>query len=210
MNNVVAAMPPPGGATNLWGAQRGTELVVPVLDLLEHEPGARDPHGPGVLVLLDLRAAESMTASFIKATVFRLQDIHLGDDRADDRPRTALNVYPIILGANAEVGSELDDVLVRHGRTCLEAEDGGGGVTLTRARLRGCLDPVLATSLRHLASIEAATAQEMHLRFPEGRPIAATAWNNRLNDLHARRLVRRVREGRTWRYFSIAKEISHG
>lgn len=77
------------------------------------------------------------------------------------------------------------------------------------AVVEGHLDNALLMTLSALSLERAATAPLLHAKHPSEK-ITVTAWNNRLNDLHALRLVRRQRNGRVWDYEPLAQNITYG
>jgi hypothetical protein len=78
--------------------------------------------------------------------------------------------------------------------------------SIEEAKLLGHLDPTLALTLKAVGQHDTITAPELHRAFPRDK-VTVTAWNNRLSDLHALRLVRRVRAGRAWEYEPVARKI---
>jgi hypothetical protein len=78
--------------------------------------------------------------------------------------------------------------------------------SVEEAKLLGHLDSTLAFTLRAAGQQGTVTAPELHRAFPRDK-VTVSAWNNRLNDLLALRLVRRIRAGRAWRYEPVARKI---
>jgi hypothetical protein len=77
------------------------------------------------------------------------------------------------------------------------------------SRVCGHMDPSLADTLTTLFRTGPASAAELSQRLPE-RKIGPTAWNNRLFDLYAARLVRRQRRGKEWIYSPLTERTSYG
>lgn len=75
-----------------------------------------------------------------------------------------------------------------------------------RAVLIGTLDPAQQTTLDAVLQLSEVTGAELARRRSD-QGIAATAWNNRLRDLHTNRLVRRRKEGRETVYVPVATEV---
>lgn len=204
------------GAEAFYGRAMGSEHLRPLLRTLGASPAVRDMGGLGEVIVLDFSGLALATGSYLKATVLELLLVGAaaataGEFKDGERLIDPLNVYPVVAGMNAEIAEELDVVLrgQEEPRCCLQLlkEDGD---TITSACLLGPLDDALLDTLDHVATLGRTTASELHQRFPQSRPISVTAWNNRLNDLNARRLLRRVKNGRQWTYCTLAREVIHG
>ena len=78
---------------------------------------------------------------------------------------------------------------------------------IVRGRLVGAeLDKALRETLAIVvAAAGRVTAPQLQIDDPHRR--TPTAWNNRLNDLAARSLIRREQSGRRWSYWAYVKEI---
>lgn len=168
---------------------------------------------PGSLVTLDFGGIDGVNASYIKGTALWLftcgqlfaknQDPpisprHLADPRAYD-------VYVCVTGLTNEVKAEFQELLKPRGLPLLLARRFKAAI-VEEAVLLGHLDPALRLTLDAVVRQSTVSAPGLHVSFPNEK-ITVTAWNNRLNDLHALRLVRRVRAGRTWQYESLTKRI---
>ncbi|HVX90623.1 MAG TPA: hypothetical protein VHC20_03225 [Candidatus Paceibacterota bacterium] len=159
------------------------------------------------LVVFDFDGIESASASFLKALVFGLLP--------EAEPRTGLaqeaeqppEAFPVVAGLSPLVREELVDYVELAGTVAVEAIE-LNGEELLRARLVGHLDDALKSTLCALLRKGASTATELHAE--AGIAINITAWNNRLSDLHSRRLARRRRNGKQWVYEPIARELGHG
>lgn len=204
------------GAEAFYGRAMGSEHLRPLLRTLGASPAVRDLGGLGEVVVLDFSGLAVATGSYLKATVLELllagaAAAAAGEFKDGERLIDPLNVYPVVAGLNAEIAEELDVVLrgQQEPRCCLQILEEDEGIIASARRL-GPLDPVLVETLDHVAVLGRATASELHQQFPQPRPISVTAWNNRLNDLNARRLLRRVRHGRQWTYCALAREVIHG
>src|SRR5207248_1402595 len=75
-----------------------------------------------------------------------------------------------------------------------------------RAVLIGPLDPGQRATLDALLELHEATGAALERLRPDAN-IKATAWNNRLKDLHDKRLLRRERRGREQVYSPVVAEI---
>lgn len=186
-----------GQETNLAGASLGEELLARVVSQLERADAPKMP-----LVVFDFTGIESATASFLKALVFGLLPTGDSNDKWNE-----VEAFPVLLGMQHLVREELVDYLELAGRTAVEALSLHGEELLT-ARLLGRLDDALRRTLAALLHKGAATATELHAEAEDN--INITAWNNRLSDLHGKRLARRRRHGRQWIYEPIARELENG
>jgi len=198
------------GAASVFGASMGEEHLAPLVREIDADPAARDMDGPGVVVVLDFSGIESATASYLKATLLWL--LGRSGNVASTAPGGASgpwNIYPMVAGLNAEISEELEELLHRHERPCLELLR-DNETAIFAVRQRGPLDQMLRATLLLLADVGGATATELHQRFPQPRPITVTAWNNRLSELNVRRLVRRTKHGRQWWYQTLAQEVVNG
>jgi hypothetical protein len=72
--------------------------------------------------------------------------------------------------------------------------------------LIGSLDPGQRTTLEAVAEFRDVTGAELERRKATER-IGATAWNNRLKDLHQKRLLRRTKRGREQVYSPVVEVI---
>jgi hypothetical protein len=81
--------------------------------------------------------------------------------------------------------------------------------TIFSATLQGHLEPALKATLSALLQRGASSAPQLHEAFPAER-VTVTAWNNRLADLHAVRLVSRTRNGKVWEYKPVIERIVYG
>lgn len=143
--------------------------------------------------LVDFHGVELVTASFLKS--FLIQ--HLRCESAT----------PILIGLTDETRYEVDSLLRREGLCALERSSEKASESYD---FLGTLDPALQDALVALSQAGPSTATELH-RLHQGRlSISITAWNNRLSELHTRRLVFRERQGRQWVYSTPIKGLGHG
>jgi len=115
------------------------------------------------------------------------------------------DIFVCISGLSDEVRVEFQEFLQPRGLPLLFAQ-GQAGQCIGEAVLLGHLDAALRFTLEAVVKDKRTTAPGLHLQYPEEK-VTVTAWNNRLNDLHALRLVRRIRAGRSWEYESLTKKI---
>jgi hypothetical protein len=168
---------------------------------------------PGTLVVLDFERMAAVNGSYIKGTAFWLLkcgQLSSGNSEniipprhvADPRP---YDLFVCVAGLSPEVMMEFQEFLKPRGLPLLFAKKLGSG-TVNEAVLLGHLDPALRFTLNAVIKQGTCTAPQLHELFPDQK-ITVTAWNNRLNDLHSLRLVRRARVGRGIEYSSLTKNI---
>jgi hypothetical protein len=193
-----------------YGATMGQKLLAPLLDQLRAF-GREDQ-----VVILDLAGIEVANASFLKATALWLQragavfaDLEEGRTRGPVVGPEPLNVFPLLANAGPEVLEEIDTIL-RSEQIPLLVAVLSEGDRIVKARRMGHLDLALEETLTALAKERTATASSLCERYPQKPPIKSPAWSNRLAELYRLRLARRDREGRQWRYVSLAEEVLHG
>lgn len=164
---------------------------------------ARRRSAADLLVILDFTGIDAASSSFLRLA---LGGILRGDVDID-----GTEAVPVVVGVGDEVREGIVDVLTPLRLTVYEAlsfVDAGVGV----ARLLGApLEPALENTLTLLvAAREPRSAPAMREGDPEKRSITPTAWNNRLNDLANRRLIRRMQSGRRWTYEAFVTEVRYG
>jgi hypothetical protein len=167
--------------------------------------------GAGTIVVLDFAGIESTSASYVKRILVWLLvagERFVSDDKPYSEGPPALNVFPVITNPAPDVLDEVKTVLEHGKKACLEALEMDGG-TIGRARVLGSLDAHLRQTLLHVVKAEETSAPDLYDRFRDEK-IGVTAWNNRLNELHARRLVQRNKHGRQLVFRPLAKEIVDG
>jgi len=178
-----------------------------------HDAAAESSIAPGSLVLLDFKGITGVNGSYIRGTalwVFMCGQLFANPSqvlspprhRADPRP---YDLYVCVAGLSSEVKAEFLEFLKPRRLPLLFASKYRGDV-VTEAELLGHLDPSLTKTLQAATQRGTVTAPELHKAFPD-QQITVTAWNNRLNDLHGLRLLRRSQAGRVWKYESLAKKI---
>jgi hypothetical protein len=115
-----------------------------------------------------------------------------------------IDLFPVLCNADAEW---LDDLklLAKWTNQCYLLAN-QCKLPIKRATLIGLLDPAQRSTFDALLEIGEVTGAELERRKPDEK-IGATAWNNRLKDLHDRRLVRRNKRGREQVYSPIVEVI---
>lgn len=145
---------------------------------------------PGSAVRLDFRGVEDLSASWIAAAVLPLLPWSATPE---------IDLYPVLTGVLA-TGKKWEDefelVATRAGVVFIAEGDGG------RGQLLGALDPILVDTLRAVQAGGEVTGAGLW-RQNQDQQIGATAWSNRLKDLHTKRLVRRVSRGREQVYSAV-------
>ena len=153
---------------------------------------------PGEVVVLDFTGVEYVSASWINAMLVPLsrRAAEVGND-----------FYLVLAGFPT---NSIDDLqLVADQNHLPFLLSGAAALPVLHARLVGTLDAGQRATLAAAQELGQATgAQLAAKRDVEG--IKATAWNNRLRDLHDKRLLFRQKRGREQIYEPIAKEIVYG
>ena len=150
------------------------------------------------LIVLDFAEIAAVTSAFVRRALVDAIRVWAPTDGP------ALSVMNI----TGEAAAGVFDVLVPERVTLFEAlRLGAGEPAIVRGRLVGAeLDKSLRETLDIVvAAAGRVTAPQLQLNDPHRR--TPTAWNNRLNDLAARGLIRREQSGRRWSYWAYVKEI---
>jgi hypothetical protein len=175
-----------GGRPQLAGKVLGEHVFK---DVITPALGAR---AENAVLILSMRDVAFVTSSFLKATWLQLH------------PESEPAVPSMVAHLSEDVRTEFGVFLRGHARAGLEAVDwSADGVLL--ARVHGQIEVASLHALRAVLRRPGSTAPELHAKSREG--VSATAWTNRLNELHRQGLVCREKAGRAWRFFPIAKEI---
>lgn|GEM_PF-1216703 len=168
---------------------------------------------PGTVVVLDFDGIKAVNGSYIKGTALWLwtcgrlsaetkNAIVTPRHQSDPRP---YDIYVILSSLQKEVLTEFREFLEPRNVPMLVGMSIHGD-EIENAILIGRTDPTLQFTFKVVAELGPCTAPQLHALFPK-LGITVTAWNNRLNDLHSLRLVRRTRAGRGWTYEALAKRI---
>jgi hypothetical protein len=183
-------------ATHLAGATNGQQHLQQIVERLDTE-------GEGETVFLDFTGIESATSSYLKAVLFAFfEDAQRRESGALVKP-----AFPVLVGLSEVVREEVSQLASFAVRQFVEGLKVRGDEVLL-AMLYGKLDRALEATLTALVAKGAATATALHAA--AGNEPAITAWNNRLADLYAKRLVKRRRAGKQWIYEPIAREFKNG
>ena len=190
------------------GATLADQHMTPI-----HKSVANGTIPPGTLVVLDFTKLDAVNGSYIKGTALWLLtcgQLSTGNPQKVIAPRHAADPRPYdlfvcVAGLSPEVQLEFQEFLKPRGLPLLFARVLKGDV-VKEAVLLGHLDSALRFSLDAVTKYGSCTAPQLYKLFPE-QDVTVTAWNNRLNDLHALRLVRRTRAGRGWEYKPLTKKI---
>jgi hypothetical protein len=173
----------PGDDPVLAGRLSGKRAFLAALEKL---PAMVEP----TLVMLDFSGVDLATSSFLSEAVLPLRD-HLG---LRGQPG-----YVVVANLNEGVREEIEEMLRRSGDallTCSSTAEGQVG----EIQLCGKLDEKLQETLSLVSSKGETTAARLHEQCRDADPVGATAWNNRLASLAAKRLVVEVLQGRTKKY----------
>lgn len=147
---------------------------------------------PGSVVVLDFAGVEDVSASWIAAALLPLLVWSATPE---------IDLYPVlagVLGGEKKWEDEFELVANRAGVNFLAVVPGAAG----RGQVLGDLDPILVNTLRAVQKHREVTGASLKRLIP-GENIGATAWSNRLKDLHTNRLVRRTTRGREQLYTPV-------
>ncbi|WP_437769005.1 hypothetical protein WME77_19200 [Sorangium sp. So ce764] len=173
----------------LAGRARGDRLyqdaIIPALSDLT----------PERLLLLSFRGVEFVTGSIFKATWHRLH------------PDDGVAVPSLVVHLSDDVRNEFAMYLRGHRMAGLEALD-WSGTEIMLATLHGHVEDSSFAALQALSANPGSTAPQLHSAC--GDNVSATAWTNRLNELHKQGLAFREKAGRAWRFYPIAREVRRG
>jgi len=198
------------------GAITGQSHAAKAFSLVEE--GGRDE--AGVQLLFDFSNVELATASYIKSSVLWFTScgrMHAGiidpeELRSLDNTHfKPLNVFPAVGGINPEIEIELQEVFGGRGLACVTATQ-WTDLAIKHGRVLGKMESTGIRTLRAIADLSGLsefTAYDLQERFPNER-VNATAWNNRLAELHRQRLLRRRKSGKFWKYQTVAEELVYG
>jgi hypothetical protein len=154
---------------------------------------------PGGVVFLDFSDVEDLSASWVAAALPPLLTWAA-------TPETEL--YPVlvgVLGNEKKWEDEFELVANRAGINFLAALP----ATTAQGRVLGDLDPILMKTLQAVQTHREVTGAGLKRLHPnEG--IGATAWSNRLKDLHTKRLLRRATHGREQLYTPVMEVTFDG
>jgi hypothetical protein len=172
----------------LQGRSLGRKHFARLCELLSDAP-------PGEIVLLDFSGVELVTGSWINAVLVPFLR-WAGEDGND--------LYPVVCNTRKEWLEELQLVAEFSQRCYLVAS---GKLPPHAATIAGPLDPAQRKTLEAVLASKEVTGAELERQKPDEK-IGATAWNNRLRELHDMRLLRREKRGREQVYSPVVEEIA--
>jgi hypothetical protein len=171
----------------------------------------------GTRVLFDFTGVSLASASYIKATILWLTScgrMHAGVIEPaellslENTQFVPFNVFPLVASANEEIEIELREVFGGRGLVCAIATELRSG-DVRSAKVVGSLESTAIKTLKSINGFKEFTAYDLQDRYPQDA-VNATAWNNRLAELHRLRLLRRRKDGKFWKYQSIADQLNYG
>lgn len=180
------------GADILAGAVNGKRLFVSMITEASPEPDEPTP------LFLDFTDVEVATASFLRESAVALKTYM----------RTASSkFYPVLANVSDEIGEEVAVLMEARNDAIMVCElDAQGSVT--GIRMIGHLDPKQEMTFRLVEKLSKADAVSLMQKYGEAEKTkSATAWNNRLNGLVQRGLVREFSRGRSKFYRPLLEEI---
>lgn len=192
--------------SHLFGASAAQADMEPVVSKLRDRPDG------GTIFCLDFRNVQSVTGSYLRATV--LWALLCG--QADAKQTTAVSltdpwalrplpVFPVLIGCSPEVAEEIHDFFAQRNLPALLVTE-GSPPSIEKATILGRLDSFLFSTLRSLCAMGEATASQLAETSDER--ITVNGWSNRLADLFAFRLVTRQRRGKYWVYSPLARRFT--
>jgi hypothetical protein len=146
----------------------------------------------GGMIVLDFGGVEMMTGSWANEMIVPLYK-WAADPNND--------LFPILRNLKPRWDEELQ-LLADWNQQCYLWTKGPEGT----ATLIGSLDAALRRTLEAVLQSKRITGAELERKFPE-EGVGATAWNNRLKDLHTKRLLVRTKRGREQIYSPVTDEI---
>lgn len=148
---------------------------------------------PGEIVAIDFGGVDLVTGSWANEMIVPLYK-WASDPRND--------LFPILHNLRPRWDEELQLLADWNQQCYLWAK----GDRMGRAKLIGTLDGGLRKTLVAVLRSGEITGAGLDRQLPE-EGVGATAWNNRLKDLHTRRLLKRVKRGREQVYSPVVEEV---
>jgi hypothetical protein len=190
---------------HLFGASSAQSDLMTLYDIIQGQTNRE------IVVCFDFSEADSVSGSYIRATLgWCLQCGRMfaeGSDRvdfADPWSIRPLPIYPVVTGGSREILFDVHDFL-QHREMCGLLIETGNSPPFVQAEILGKLDLFLLDTLKSIALLGSATAQDLKALSSEA--ITIGGWSNRLVALLSHRLVSRRRDGKSWRYSAIGKEF---
>lgn len=150
---------------------------------------------PGDMVLLNFKDVDVVTGSWISAMLVPFYR------RAAD---PNIDLFPVLCNAHQDWLDDLS-LVAKWTHQCFLVAD-RIHTTPRRAVLIGTLDPGQRITLEAVIEIAEVTGAALERQRAKDH-IGATAWNNRLKDLHEKRLLRRIKRGREQVYSPVVEVI---
>jgi hypothetical protein len=148
---------------------------------------------PSEIVALDFSSVDLMTGSWANEMIVPLYK-WASDTRND--------IFPILCNLKGRWDEDLQLLAEWNQQFYLSCK----GDSPRRAMLIGVLDPGQKKTMEAVLLLREITGAELERKYPnEG--VGATAWNNRLKDLHNKRLLTRAKRGREQVYAPVMEEI---
>ena len=149
---------------------------------------------PGQIVEFDFDHVEVVTASWIVGAFVPLMRLS-AESRIDS--------YPVLCGVDGDLRDDFEFVSEQTGQPYV---DWCPRNRRSKAKLIGRLESQERETLKAVAVSEEATGADLKRSMPDVS-VSASGWNNRLRDLHQKRLLRRRTEGRRQLYSLTFPEI---
>jgi hypothetical protein len=150
----------------------------------------------GDTIVLDFRGVESVTGSWFNTMLVLLYDLAKNEQN---------DWFPVLTNLGNEFVEELE-LVAEHNHQCYLVGYMDGDVPVS-ATVIGRLDVAQRATLKAVLDLGRTTGAELAQKLGD-QNVKATAWNNRLKDLHEKRLLRREKQGREQVYQTVVKEIN--
>jgi len=190
---------------HLFGATAAQSDLEALVGMIQNQEN-RD-----ILVCFDFSEAESISGSYIRATLGwcllcgrMFAEGGKRVDFGDPWSIRPLPIYAVVTGGSKEVLFDIHDFL-QHREICSLLIDASVSPPFENGEILGKLDLFLVDTLKRVASLGSVSAQDLKERSTE--VITVGGWSNRLTALLSHRLVSRTRDGKSWKYSAIGKEF---
>lgn len=167
--------------------------------------------GRNLVVVFNFSDATSISGSYLRATIGWC--LNCGKMYADGVTRSDFSdpwglrpiaFYPLVTVKSRETIWEIHDFLKHREMACLLVTP-DEEPPFKAVEILGNLDEFLLLTMQRVAAVGSASAQS--LKDASNEKITVGGWSNRLTALLAQRLVLREKEGKTWKYQTLGKEI---
>lgn len=180
-----------GDGRVLAGAINGRKAFTKLIEMTGGEPDSPET------VFLDFEGVNVATASFLRESVLEFRDTVR---------RRRSNLYPVVANASDLVAEELRILLASYGNVLMICSLDENGEP-HEARLIGQLDPKQRVTFDLVRQRGETDAAELMREYGANeKPIAQTAWNNRLASLTSLGLLVELSDGRAKRYRPLFSE----